>query len=112
MNSLVVAMAVPMSLWDGIVSIFNAVMTPLYHAVSAILVLLSIGSLALRGLELGIEFKGGADFAALAKQHSNDGSAPNGARARASCGPYTGMNVGASTPGAARSNSARSLSGS
>ena len=27
-----------LSVWDGIVSIFNAVMTPLYHAVSAILV--------------------------------------------------------------------------
>ena len=38
MNSLVVALLTPMSLWDGIVSIFNAVMTPLYHGVSAILV--------------------------------------------------------------------------
>lgn len=36
MNSLVVA--VPMSVWDGVVALFNGVMTPLYHGVSAILV--------------------------------------------------------------------------
>ncbi len=35
MNSLVFPV---LSVWDGLVSIFNAIMTPLYHAVSAILV--------------------------------------------------------------------------
>lgn len=38
-----------------------------WFTVSAILVLLSIGGLAFRGLHLGIEFKGGADFVANVK---------------------------------------------
>ena len=39
----------------------------IWFTVSAILVLLSIGGLAVRGLSLGIEFKGGADFVANVK---------------------------------------------
>ena len=34
-----------------------------WYAISAILLLVSIGALAFRGLNLGIEFRGGADFA-------------------------------------------------
>jgi YidC/Oxa1 family membrane protein insertase len=37
-NSLAVAMSTVLSVWDGLVAIFNAIMTPLYHGVSAILV--------------------------------------------------------------------------
>jgi YidC/Oxa1 family membrane protein insertase len=37
-NSLAVAMSSVFSVWDGIVDLFNAVMTPLYYGVSAILV--------------------------------------------------------------------------
>ena len=38
MNSLAVAMSTMFSVWDGLVSIFNAIMTPLYYGVSALLV--------------------------------------------------------------------------
>jgi preprotein translocase subunit SecF len=34
-----------------------------WYALSAVLILISIGAVAVRGLNLGIEFKGGADFA-------------------------------------------------
>ena len=34
-----------------------------WYAISAVLILISIGAVAIRGLNLGIEFKGGADFA-------------------------------------------------
>lgn len=34
-----------------------------WYALSAVLILISIGAVAIRGLNLGIEFKGGADFA-------------------------------------------------
>jgi YidC/Oxa1 family membrane protein insertase len=37
-NSLAVAMSTVLSVWDGLVAIFNAIMTPLYAGVSAILV--------------------------------------------------------------------------
>jgi len=33
-----------------------------WYILSAILILISIGAVAIRGLNLGIEFRGGADF--------------------------------------------------
>ena len=41
-----------------------------WYALSAILMLLSLGSVALRGLDFGIEFEGGADFRAATTVNS------------------------------------------